>query len=295
MTVGAFVLAVWIGAANFVAVRVSNQELEPFWGAGMRFAIAALLFVVIALALRLRWPRGRVLLLTTLYGTLGFAISYALMYWALVRVTAGVATIVMAAVPLVTLLLAVALRLERLGGRAVAGSVLALAGIVWMARGPEQLAVPIDALLAMAGATVAIGLSIILGKRLSTNHPAMTNAVGMAAGALLLLALSAATGERWALPTQPSVRWAVAYLVTVGSVGLFVLVLLVMRRWTASASSYMFVLFPVATLALGAWLVDEPVTAQAITGAALVMLGAWLGAFSRRRPAPAPTPMSVGS
>ena len=288
-TLSAFVLAVWIGAANFVAVRVSNQELEPFWGAGMRFALAALLFVLIALWLRLPWPRGRVLALTTLYGALGFALSYALMYWALVRVTAGVATIVMAAVPLVTLLLAVAQRLERLTVRAVGGSLLALAGITWMARGPQQVEVPLDALMAMGAATVAIGLSIILGKRLSTNHPAMTNAVGMTAGALLLLAFSAATRERWAMPTQPSVVWAVAYLVIVGSVGLFVLVLLVMRRWTASASSYMFVLFPVATLALGAWLVDEPVTGQAVTGAALVMIGAWLGAFSTRRPALATT------
>lgn len=208
-TLSAFVLAVGIGAANFVAVRVSNRELDPFWGAGLRFALAALLFVVIALWLRLPWPRGGVLALTTLYGALGFALSYALMYWALVRVTAGVATIVMAAVPLVTLLLAVAQRLERLSVRAVGGSLLALAGIAWMARGPQQVDVPLDALVAMGAATVVIGLSIILGKRLSTNHPAMTNAVGMTAGALLLLAFSAATQERWAMPTQPSVVWAV--------------------------------------------------------------------------------------
>ncbi len=67
------------------------------------------------------------------------------------------------------------------------------------------------------------------------------------------------------------------YTVTLGSVGLFVLLLVVVRRWTASASSYMFVLFPVVTLALGAWLADEPVTAQAVAGAALVMTGVWFG------------------
>lgn len=60
--------------------------------------------------------------------------------------------------------------------------------------------------------------------------------------------------------------WAVGYLVTLGSVGLFMLVLEVVKRWTASATSYLFVLFPVATLALGALLADERVTLQAVTG-----------------------------
>jgi drug/metabolite transporter (DMT)-like permease len=79
----------------------------------------------------------------------------------------------------------------------------------------------------------------------------------------------------------------VAYLVTLGSLGLFVLVLLVVRRWTASASSYMFVLFPVVTMLLGAWLADEPLTTRGVFGAVVVMAGVWFGALSpaARQPA----------
>ena len=73
---------------------------------------------------------------------------------------------------------------------------------------------------------------------------------------------------------------ALTYLVTLGSVGLIVLLLLVVRRWTASASSYMFVLFPLVTLGLAGWLVNEPVTGSAVIGAALVMGGVWIGALS---------------
>jgi drug/metabolite transporter (DMT)-like permease len=288
LTLAAFGVAVLLGGANFVAVRFSNQELAPFWGAGLRFATAALLFMAIALALHLRWPRGRLLAMTALYGALAFAVSYALLYWALVRVTAGMATVVLAAVPLVTLLLAVAQRLERLTARAVVGSVLALAGITWMALGPQRFTAPLSALLAMFLATAAIGQSIIVAKRLSRNHPVMTNAVGMSVAALLLLVLSASVHEVWALPSRSDVTAAVVYLVTAGSVGLFLLVLLVVRRWTASASSYMFVLFPVVTLALGAALADEHVTVNAVTGAALVMIGVWYGAFAPTRPARPP-------
>jgi drug/metabolite transporter (DMT)-like permease len=171
------------------------------------------------------------------------------------------------------------------------GAVLALLGIGWMTIGPQAIDVGLPALLALLGAALCIGESIILGKRLSANHPAMTNAVGLATGAPLLLGLSAVLREPWVLPRQPEVIWAVGYLVTLGSVGLFILVLMVVKRWTASATSYLFVLFPVATLALGALLADEPVTVQAVTGALLVMVGVWFGALSpgaRRLPAPPP-------
>lgn len=280
LTLAAFAAAVTLGGANFIAVRFSNQELQPFWGAALRFGAAALLFVIIALAMRLRWPRGRELGLIAWYGALAFAGTYALMYWALVQVTAGVATIVLAIVPLVTLLLAAAQGLDRLTLRGVVGALLALVGIAWMTLGPQQIMVPLGALAAMLAAALTIGQSIIVGKRLSASHPVMINAVGMTVGAALLLAVSAAAGEAWVLPRRAETVWAVGYLVTLGSVGLFVLVLLVVRRWTVSATSYMFVLFPVATLALGAWLASEPVTAQAIVGAALVMLGVWFGALS---------------
>lgn len=291
LTLGSFAVAVTLGGANFLAVRFSNRELAPFWGAGLRFALAALLFVLIAVALRLRVPRGRRLALTAAYGSLNFAVSYALVYWALVRVPAGVAVVVLAIVPLGTLLLAAAQRLERLSRRGAVGALLALAGILWMAIGPREVVLPLGALAAMLVAALCISQSIILGKRLAANHPVMTNAVGMTVGAALLLGFSTAAGESRALPQQAEARLAVAYLVTLGSVGLFVLVLLVVRRWTASATSYMFVLFPVVTMALGAWLADEPVSGQAIIGAALVMLGVWFGALSpeaRRLAAPLP-------
>ena len=275
-----FGVATTLGGANFIAVRFSNQELPPFWGAGLRFAIAGAMFVVIALVLRLPWPRGRQLGLTVAYGALSFALSYALMYWALVRATAGVATVVLATVPLATLLLAAAQRVEQLRLRGALGALLALAGIGWLAFGPQGVSLPRTALLAMIGATLAIGQSIIIGKRVANAHPAMTNAVGMSAGATLLLILSLVAGETWVVPRQADTMWALIYLVTLGSVGLFVLVLLVVRRWTASATSYMFVLFPVVTLALGALIADEPVTLQAVLAALLVMAGVWLGALS---------------
>jgi drug/metabolite transporter (DMT)-like permease len=295
-TVVAFAAAVVIGGANFLAVRFSNQELEPFWGAGLRFTGAAIIFVALTLTLRLEWPRGRLLLLTAAYGIVSFTLSYALMYWALVQVTAGIAAVVLAIVPLVTPMLASVQRLESLDRRAVIGALVALGGIVWMTVGPEGLVLPLSGLVAILIAAVTVAQGVILGKRVSGNHPAMTNAVGLVVGAPLLLILSTIVGESWILPGSTASLWSVLYLMTVGSVGLFVLFLLVVRRWTASATAYAFVLFPVVTMLLEAWLADVPLTLRGVTGALVVMAGVWLGAFApKRRPAAVPTPGPAGS
>lgn len=277
---GLFAVAVTLGGTNFLAVRLSNRELDPFWGAGLRFSLAAAIFVIIVLALRLPWPRGRQLFLSIVNGLLGISLFYALMYWALVRVTAGAATVVLALVPLVTLLLAAAQGTEQLSRRALIGSMLAVAGIAWMTFTSGDVILPVGALVAMLAATVCVGQGVIVSKRISANHPAVTNAVSLTTGAVSLLVLSALSAEQWALPRGPDVMLSLLYLVTLGSVGLFVLVLLVVRRWTASATSYMFVLFPVVTMLLGSWLLDEPVTAPGVVGALLVMVGVWFGALA---------------
>jgi len=283
-----FAVAATLGGINVLAVRISVGELAPFWAAGLRFSLAAIIFIVITLALRLRWPRGRQLFLTIVNGLLGISLFYALAYWALVRVSAATATVVLALVPLVTLLLATAQRFERLSRRAVAGSLLAVVGITWMAIGPGEVSPAILPLLALLAATVCVGESVIVSKMISANHPAITNAVSLSVGALTLLGMSALTGEQWALPRQSEVAWSLIYLVTLGSVGLFALVLLVVRRLTASATSYMFVLFPLVAMVAGPWLVDEPVTAAGAVGAVLVMIGVWLGALSPSSTRPRP-------
>lgn len=280
MVAVAFIVAVVIGSGNFVAVSFSNQELDPFWGAGLRFSLAAAIFVVIALVLRLEWPRGRLLALTATYGLFTFTLSYALMYWALTRMTAGMAAVVLATVPLVTPLLATIHRMESLNRRALLGSVAAFAGILWMTLDTKGLEIPFDAVVATLVAALTIGESIIISKRISANHPVMNNAVGMVAGAPPLLVLSLAAGEVWTIPSQQDTVIAVAYLVTIGSVGLFVLTLLVIRLWTASATAYMFVLFPVGAMLLDAWLLDAPLTLRGVTGALVVMASVWLGAVS---------------
>ena len=55
-------------------------------------------------------------------------------------------------------------------------------------------------------------------------------------------------------------------------------------RWTASASAYVTVLFPLVAGALGAILARELVSVQFLAGAILVMAGTYIGALAQPAP-----------
>lgn len=105
------------------------------------------------------------------------------------------------------------------------------------------------------------------------------NAIGMAAGAVFLFALSLLFGESIVLPERAATWVALGYVVVVGSVLVFVLYLVVIRLWNASRASYTFVFTPVVTVLLSAWLDDEPITAGLLLGGLLVLTGVYIGAL----------------
>ena len=251
-----FAGAVLVGGSNFVAIRYSNRELDPLWGAGLRFGLAAAVFAVLVVVLRLSLPRGRVLGLVVLYGLLAFAIAYGCLYWALQDVPAGIGAVVMAVGPLLTLLLAVAHRMERLSGRAVAGAVIALGGsaLIFFQSGSVDFGWHSFVLLIVAA--LAAAESVVISKRCGPLSPMVMNFVGMTAGAGALLVVSAAAGETLALPEAGKTQIALVYLVA-ATVALFLMVLVVVQRWAASSTSYIFVLMPVVAVALGALVADE--------------------------------------
>jgi drug/metabolite transporter (DMT)-like permease len=283
LALGAFLSAVLIGGSNFVAIRYSNRELDPLWGAGLRFALAAAVFGVLCAALRLSLPRGRTLALVLAYGLLAFGAAYGCLYWAMQEVPAGIASVVMAVGPLLVLLLAVAHRLERIRARALTGALIALAGSALMFVQPGSASFGWASFAVLGLASLAASESVVVSKLVGPQHPVVMNFVGMTAGAAVLLAVSAVAGESLALPAEGKTQVAVLYLVA-ATVGLFVAVLLVVQRWTASSTSYIFVSMPVVAVALGALILDERITVTTALGGAIVFAGVYLGALARRVP-----------
>jgi drug/metabolite transporter (DMT)-like permease len=281
-TLAAFLTASFIAGANAVAVRVGLTELAPFWGAAMRFLIAAAILILLALATRRAFPTGRALLGAVLYGLLTFGLSYMFLYWALQEATAGTVMVAFAITPLLTLLLAVAQRVERFHYRPLLGALVACAGIAIVFADKMGAVSPLSLAAILAAAVVSAEAPIVV-KIFPKVDPAVENGIGMAVGGVLLLFVSLLAGERWIVPSTPMVQLSLVYLILIGSVGLFLLFLFVLSRWTASASAYVLLLAPLAAVALDLLVLGEAPSLSLLLGGALAIAGVYAGVARPRQ------------
>ena len=278
-TLAAFVTAVMFLGVNFVAVRFSNQELPPFWGASFRFIIASgLLFGIVRLR-NIPLPQGAALKGATLYGLFSFAISYGFLYWGLTRVSSGMASVTFATIPLVTQLVASLIGQERLTWKGMLGAAVVIVGIAVVFLEQLRFDVPLIYLGAVLLGVVSSALSGIIVKYYPKSHPVSTNVIGMGVGAILLLVFSFVTGETQGLPALPATWLALGWLVLSSIVG-FVLIVWLLSRWSATATSYIGVLTPLVTVVAASLLEGETPTPTFLAGSLLVLLGVYVGALS---------------
>lgn len=280
LTLAAFLLVVLLGGSNSVAIRYSNQELAPFWGAALRFVFAAAAFWIILWWRKLPLPNLKDSSVIALNGFLTIGISFALLYWGLLKVPVSLATIVIATSPLFTFLLAVLHRIESFRIQALVGGGVALIGMAIAVNAQPGGIELLPSLLALAaGALVAAEGNVIFKIYSLKADSVVINALSISSGALFLLGTSRVAGNAWVLPSTPQVWAALTYLIMGGSVVMFYLFVYVLSRWTASATSYAVLFFPLVATLLASWLVKETVTPLFLAGAAIVIAGVWIGAF----------------
>lgn len=281
LTLGGFLVVVFLGGANFVAVKYSNEGFPPFFGAAIRFLAASLLLFAWMRFRKIPPPRKGEWTGTALFGLFGIAAFYAFGYWGLLWLPTGVAAVIAASVPLLTLLLAHVQKVERITVRGLVGSGVAIGGIGTMVGLGAGAALSVAAILAVLAAALSDAEAAIIIKQLPTGHPVATNAFAMSIGSLSLFALSLAWKEPWSISMNGATSLALAYLVLLGSIALFVLYLWTLKRWTASGMSYMFVLMPLVAAVLGTVLRGEGLAAGEMIGGAIILAGVYIGALSR--------------
>jgi drug/metabolite transporter (DMT)-like permease len=142
-----------------------------------------------------------------------------------------------------------------------------------------QGSLPLTSVLAGVGSAVCFAQASLTIKRFPELHPIVVNAVGMAAGAVFLAAVTVIAGNEVVLPAQSDTWWAFAYMVLVGSIAVFSIYVALLERWEASRANYGFVVIPIITVLVSAWLLDEPITIGLVFGGALVLAGVYLGAL----------------
>ncbi len=281
-----YAACVLVWSSTWVVIAVGLEDIAPFFGAGIRFALAGL--GVLAAAAALRRPLRTDWVLAATIGILPFATTYGLIYWAEQYVTSGLTAVLFGVLPLyVALLAAVFLPAEPLRLRLLAGVAIALGGMVvafWQSLdlGSGEHTALAAAAVVLSPIASAVG-NIAIKKRGATVDPLVMNGWAMLGGGLLLLAVSAPiedwSATVWSLESVGSI----VYLAVLGTGFTFVTLTVLLRELPTVTVSFISMIIPFGALALGALIRDEAVTVLAVGGALMVVAGIGVAQFPMRR------------
>ena len=183
LTLFAFFLTALLGGGNSVAVRFSNVELAPYWGATIRLGSSALLFWLIVFLWRIPIPQKRDAIVLLLTGFFGVGVSFGLLYFGFVKLQASLGSVIIAMGPLMTFFFAILHGLEKFRWKSLFGGMIALTGIAIAARAQLGANIPVLSVLALvAGSAISAEGNVILKIFSPKSDPMATNALTLSAG-----------------------------------------------------------------------------------------------------------------
>lgn len=284
LSIGLALLAVYIiWGSTYLGIREALKGFPPFLGAGVRFLIAGTaLYVFLRVRgasnpTRRQWGGGAIVGAFLLIGGNGGVV------FAEQSVASGVTAMIIASTPLWAVLFA------RIWGRWPNGKewiglLIGFVGIVFLNLGGGLSATPLG-----AGIVVLAAMCWALGSVWSQHLPlpvgAMSSAVEMLTGGVVMLLLGFALNERFSSSPPPESLWALGYLIIFGSLVAFSAYGYLLKRVRpALATSYAYV-NPLVALLLGAAFAGEQITGIEIFALLFILTGVVLVALGRQKPA----------
>ena len=294
------VYLVW--GSTYLAIRVAVRTAPPLLAMGVRFLAAGVLLAAV-LALR-SGPRSLVVDRRRLAGCAVVGLLLLLGGNGLVAVAertvpSGLAALVVASTPLWLVVLRLVVARERVTRVSLAGTALGFVGIAVLVlpgglTGPHGEPVRVGGLLVVVAAAACWALGSFVSSRLPMPGDAFVATTWeMLCGGAGLVVVAAVSGELSGLDVGAvsGTAWlALGYLVLVGSIVAFSAYVWLLAHAPLSLTATYAYVNPVVAVALGALLLDEPVSAAVLVGGAVVVVGVGLvvSAERPRRTGPAP-------
>jgi drug/metabolite transporter (DMT)-like permease len=266
---GLGVVVLW--ASAFPAIRVASPVLGVIGLSFVRLAVAAAVLLVVAPFAKIRLPARRDIpriLAAAGFGMTGYQL---LLNAGELSVPAGTSSIIVAAAPLVSVVIATVAFGERITGLRILGSVLAVSGVVAVSLARSGVSVSAATWIVIAAA-VAQGIYHPLTRTLLRRYsPLEVATYCMTAGALLLVpvipfgwhALQAANVGAWL---------GAAYLgVLPSALGFVLWGYAVARLPMATSTAMLYLVPPIAVFLAWLWLGEVPVIGEVIGGGVVIV------------------------
>jgi len=266
-----------IFGASFILTNISVRELPPATIVASRVGIAALILYTAARLAGQNLPGfGPIWWPITLTALTGTALPFFLITWGQQRVDAGLAAILMATMPLITLVLAHFFTSdEKLNVFKVIGFCLGLAGVAVLI-GVDKLANLGDETIrqyALMGAAVCYAVNALLTKQLVGQPRRATAAALMIVGFVMIVPFSLLLEAPWQLRPSSNALAAVLVLAIVPTALGTLMIFAIVKRQGAAFLSQINFLVPVFGVLWAVLLLSERLPANAIAALALILAG----------------------
>lgn len=276
-----------LGGSAAAVTRYLVASTDAVTIALIRWGFGVLAVLPVALVLGARFPTRRDVPAVAGLGVLYFGLFFVLYNVAVGYTTAARASLALATLPLQTMAVGALIGLEPLSARRTLGVVIAVVGVaVALATGlgtaPEGAW---RGELIMAGAVLCMAFYSVWSRPLMQRSSALGYlAVGMGAGAAVLLAVAVVSGRIGVLASYDGAQWTAAlYLGFAGGALAFILWVLALERASPTSVANTMTVNPVAAALVAAHLVGEPITLNLVVGLVAVFSGIWIATTAPTR------------
>lgn len=295
-------LLVVMWGTSFMVTRIALDVVPPATVVTLRLAIGAAVLTAIARLLALPLPRQpRLWLHFTVLAIIGFALPFLLITWGQQRIDSGLAGVLMAVMPVATLLLAHFLvEDERMTPRRAAGFAFGFVGIVVLT-GPAALqrfgggrSEIVSQVAVLAGA-LCYAVNTVIARFLPDDVDSLVTAAAVTAVATLTMVpvawvldgptLAAAGGQGGLMAASPGALLAVAWLGLVSTAAATLVYFRLIAHAGPTFLSLINYLIPLVAVAAGVLFLGEHPRWSALVALAIILVGLALGE-GRGRPEP---------
>lgn len=270
----AYLTCAFIWGTTWYAIRVCIADYPTYAAVALRFAIAAL--ILIPLAVRARpWPRGAAWSWLVLAGVLD-ASAYLLVYLGEERISGALAAVLYGTQPLILAVLLTVARIERLTRKHVIGALVSLAGVavLFLDRLDVSTRQAVGVVMVIGSVVTATIYSMIMKQHAKGVHGLVATTIFLAVTAIVLGAVALVAHEPmpWPPPLAPTL--ALLYLAIVGSVVAFLVYFWLLGKTGLLVTSTLVFVYPIVAIVTDALFEREvSLGARSYLGVAITLGG----------------------
>lgn len=266
---------IWGG--SFLAFAIALREIPVFTVVAHRLLWAAILLWVIAIIQKWPLPPRRLWLPCLVMGVLNNAIPFSLIAWGQLHVESGLASIFNASTAIFGALVAASLFAdERMTARKITGITLGFLGVIW-AIGPDSLQ-SFDprslAQLAIIAASLSYAFASSWARKTLAELDGKTAALGMLTGSsLVMVCLARVVDGPPGFDLLAETWGAIIYISLAATAVAYMLYYRVLAAAGASNLMLVTLIIPPIAIILGAFVLNETLTANAFIGLGIIAAG----------------------